>query len=202
MSNRVSLYVVFVSLFAVFMTAGCAKQGVVKKEEGIVPAAVASKVNPSKSTEQKASATTSKQAASPSVAQATSTKPATAQQSQKASSITGLQSALEKIYFDFDSANLSESSRSTLAKNAALLAKEAASKIRIEGNCDERGSAEYNLALGERRAKAAQQYLVTMGVKQDRLSTLSYGKEKPVVQGSDEPAWSKNRRDEFVVVTK
>ena len=116
--------------------------------------------------------------------------------------MTELQSALERIYFDFDSANLSEASRSALAKNAAALAKEATSKIRIEGNCDERGSAEYNLALGERRAKAAQQYLVTMGVKQDRLSILSYGKEKPAAQGNDESAWAKNRRDEFVVVTK
>jgi peptidoglycan-associated lipoprotein len=186
----------------VIMTAGCAKQDVVKKEEGIAPAAVASKVEPPKSTEQKTSATTSKQAASSSVARGTSTKPATAQQSQKASSITELQSALEKIYFDFDSANLSESSRSTLAKNAAVLAKEATSKIRIEGHCDERGSAEYNLALGERRAKAAQQYLVSMSVKGDRISILSYGKEKPAVQGNTEAAWSKNRRDEFVVITK
>ena len=73
-------------------------------------------------------------------------------------------------------------------------------KVRIEGNCDERGSAEYNLALGERRAKAAQKYLVTMGVKPERLSVISYGKEKPAVQGSDESAWAKNRRDEFVIV--
>lgn len=202
MLKDVSFKTVFVFLVAVFMTAGCAKQDVVKKDEGIVPTTVANKVDQPKSTEPKASATPSKPAATPSAAQASSTQPAVAQQSQSASSKAELQSILEKIYFDFDSANLSESARSTLAKNAAALAKEATSKIRIEGNCDERGSAEYNLALGERRAKAAQQYLVTMGVKQDRLSILSYGKEKPAVQGSDESVWAKNRRDEFVVVTK
>lgn len=196
MVKRVSFYAVFVSLIAVFMTAGCAKQDVVKKDEGITPATVAKNVDPPKS------ATSANQSVIPSAAQAASLKPAATQQSQKTLSIAELQSALEKIYFDFDTADLSESSRSTLAKNAAVLAKEATSKIRIEGNCDERGSAEYNLALGERRAKAAQQYLVSMGVKADRISILSYGKEKPAVQGNNEAAWSKNRRDEFIVVTK
>ena len=196
MLTHASFKTVFVFLVAVFMTAGCAKQDVVKKDEGIAPATVAKNVDPPKS------ATSANQSVIPSAVQAASLKPASTQQSQKTLSIAELQSALEKIYFDFDTANLSESSRSSLAKNAAVLAKEAPSKIRIEGNCDERGSAEYNLALGERRAKAAQQYLVSMGVKGDRISILSYGKEKPAVQGNTEAAWSKNRRDEFVVVTK
>lgn len=196
MLTHASFKTVFVFLVAVFMTAGCAKQDVVKKDEGIAPATVAKNVDPPKS------ATSANQSVIPSAAQAASLKPASTQQSQKTLSIAELQSALEKIYFDFDTANLSESSRSTLAKNAAVLVKEATSKIRIEGNCDERGSAEYNLALGERRAKAAQQYLVSMGVKGDRISILSYGKEKPAVQRNTEAAWSKNRRDEFVVVTK
>jgi peptidoglycan-associated lipoprotein len=79
--------------------------------------------------------------------------------------------------------------------------KHPASKINIEGNCDERGSAEYNLALGERRAKAARQYLVTLGIEPGRLSTISYGKEKPALQGNGEEAWAKNRRAEFVIET-
>lgn len=202
MLKHVSFKTVFVFLVAAFMTAGCAKQDVVKKDDGIAPATVAKPVDPAKSVEPKAITPPSKQTTTPPVSQSTSSQPTATQQSQKTSSMTELQSALERIYFDFDSANLSEASRSALAKNAAALAKEATSKIRIEGNCDERGSAEYNLALGERRAKAAQQYLVTMGVKQDRLSILSYGKEKPAAQGNDESAWAKNRRDEFVVVTK
>ena len=107
----------------------------------------------------------------------------------------------EKIYFDFDSFVLSQQARDTLSKNAELLKnKDSALKIRIEGNCDERGSDEYNLALGEKRAKAAFNYLVTLGVPAERLSVISYGKEKPVDPGHDEAAWAKNRRDEFEVV--
>jgi peptidoglycan-associated lipoprotein len=112
-----------------------------------------------------------------------------------------LQSALKKIYFNFDSAGLSESARGTLSKNAEAITNKSAAKILIEGNCDERGSAEYNLALGERRAKAAQQYLVAMGVNSDRLTTVSYGKEKPSLNGNDEAAWAGNRRAEFIVAT-
>jgi peptidoglycan-associated lipoprotein len=109
-------------------------------------------------------------------------------------------SAFATIYFDFDSSDLSQDARNTLTKNAEILMKSMQpAKIKIEGHCDERGSAEYNLALGERRAKSAMQYLITLGVKPDRLSVISYGKEKPAVQGNNEEAWAKNRRDEFVI---
>jgi peptidoglycan-associated lipoprotein len=109
------------------------------------------------------------------------------------------QAQMEKIYFDFDSFILSAPSRSTLAKNAEYLQKSKSLKVRIEGNCDERGSDDYNLALGEKRAKAAMNYLVTMGVSADRISIISYGKEKPADPGHDEAAWAKNRRDEFIL---
>jgi peptidoglycan-associated lipoprotein len=109
--------------------------------------------------------------------------------------------AFEKIYFDFDSYVLSQQARDVLSKNADLLKnKDTSLKIQIEGNCDERGSDEYNLALGEKRAKSAFNYLVTLGVPAERLSVISYGKEKPVDPGHDEAAWAKNRRDEFVVI--
>ena len=195
MLKRRSFYVVALFSVALFMTAGCATQDVVKKDEGLVPAPVA------KRAEQPADRITPPQQAG--TAPDTQIVPATAaaQQSQKASSNSQLQAALEKIYFDFDSSDLSASACETLSKNAAALKKASSAKIRIEGNCDQSGSAEYNLALGERRAKSAQQYLIALGVKPDRLSTVSYGKEKPAVQGSDESAGSKNRRDEFVVVT-
>jgi peptidoglycan-associated lipoprotein len=196
MLKRESFYIVAVFLIAVFMTAGCAKQDVVKKDDGIVPAPAARQVDQPKS-----DVTPSKEAATTPAIQVTpSTAPA--QQAQKDLSTAQLQSALEKIYFDFDSANLSESARSTLTKNNAALIKGSTAKIRIEGNCDESGSAEYNLALGERRAKSAQQYLIALGVKPDRLSITSFGKEKPAVKGSDEATSAKNRRDEFVVVTQ
>ena len=196
MLKRESLYIVAVFLVAVFMTAGCAKQEVVKKDEGIAPAYVAKQADPTRF-----DVTPSEEAATTPDTQATHS-PAPAQQAQKTLSAAQLQSALEKIYFDFDSANLSESARNTLTKNNAVLIKGSSAKIRIEGNCDESGSAEYNLALGERRAKSAQQYMIALGVKPDRLSTISYGKEKPAVTGSDEAARAKNRRDEFVVVTR
>jgi len=195
MPQRVSFYIIALFLVTLFITAGCATQDVVKKDEGIVPSPVAKQSDHSKST-----VTTPKQAASTPFTQ---TAPAIvpAQQEQKASSTAHLQSGLEKIYFDFDSADLSESARGTLTRNVAALKKASSAKIRIEGNCDESGSAEYNLALGERRAKSAQQYLIALGVTPERISTMSYGKEKPAVQGSDEAAGTKNRRDEFFVVT-
>ena len=109
------------------------------------------------------------------------------------------QAEMEKIYFEFDSFILSAPSRSTLAKNAEYLQKSKSLKVKIEGNCDERGSDEYNLALGEKRAKSAMNYLVTMGISAGRLSIISYGKEKPADPGHDEAAWAKNRRDEFIL---
>jgi peptidoglycan-associated lipoprotein len=109
---------------------------------------------------------------------------------------------LARIYFDFDSFTLSDNARKTLTENAGYLRKSAAAKLRIEGNCDERGSAEYNIALGQKRAEAAKKYLVTMGIPADRLTTISYGKEKPLDQGHDDAAWAKNRRDDFTVLAK
>lgn len=198
MVKRNLFYVVALFSVAMFMTAGCATQEVVKKDEGIVPSAVAKQTDQSKPT-----VTSPKQATTtPATQVATSNTLAPGQQAQKSSSTSQLQFALEKIYFDFDSANLAEAARNTLTKNATVLMKDSSAKIRIEGNCDERGSAEYNLALGERRAKSAQQYLITLGIKPDRLSIISYGKEKPASQGNDEASMAKNRRDEFVVTTK
>lgn len=106
----------------------------------------------------------------------------------------------ETIYFDLDSYVLRQDARDALNKNAQWLLKQTTAKVRLEGNCDERGSDEYNLALGEKRAKAAKSYLVTLGVPAERLDTISYGKEKPVDPGHNEAAWAKNRRVDFVIV--
>jgi peptidoglycan-associated lipoprotein len=106
----------------------------------------------------------------------------------------------ETIYFDLDSYVLRQDARDALDKNAQWMLKKSAGTVRLEGNCDERGSDEYNLALGEKRAKAAQSYLVTLGVPADRLVTISYGKEKPVDPGHNDAAWAKNRRVDFVIV--
>jgi peptidoglycan-associated lipoprotein len=111
-------------------------------------------------------------------------------------------SLLKDIRFDFDKYDVRPEDIDTLKQNAALLAKYPRVKIQIEGHCDERGTAQYNLALGERRSNSAKQYLMTLGISADRLATISYGEEKPVDQGHNEEAWSKNRRAHFVILSK
>jgi peptidoglycan-associated lipoprotein len=105
------------------------------------------------------------------------------------------------IYFDFDSSDLTPDARSTLQAFFDQARQRADLNARIEGNCDERGSEEYNLALGQRRADSAKSYLVNLGVDASRVSTISYGKEHPRAPGDDEAAWSQNRRDDLVPVT-
>ena len=109
---------------------------------------------------------------------------------------------LADIHFDYDKADLREGDRQILARNAETLKKFDFLKITVEGHCDERGSVEYNLALGERRAKAAYDYLGSLGVAGDRMKTVSYGKEVPVCQDSTEECWARNRRDHFAVTGK
>ncbi|TYO97688.1 peptidoglycan-associated lipoprotein [Geothermobacter ehrlichii] len=121
-------------------------------------------------------------------------------QERMAADLEAVASKLQRIHFDFDQYTLSPEARDILAANAALLKANPELKIRIEGHCDERGSDEYNLALGERRAVAARDYLVSLGVAADRLSTISYGEEMPLDPASNEAAWAKNRRAEFKVV--
>lgn len=106
------------------------------------------------------------------------------------------------IYFDFDKYTLLEEAKATLAEKAEFLKAHSNMNIQIEGHCDERGTTEYNLALGERRAKAASDYISTLGIAKERISIISYGKEKPADPGHTEEAWAKNRRDHFVIVNK
>jgi len=106
---------------------------------------------------------------------------------------------LKPIYFDFDKSVLRPEAQAILRKKAEWLMANTKFSIVIEGNCDERGTNEYNLALGERRAITAKNFLVSMGVSMDRVSTISYGEEKPADPGHNDKAWAKNRRDEFTV---
>jgi peptidoglycan-associated lipoprotein len=105
------------------------------------------------------------------------------------------------VYFDFDKSAIKTKEQSKLEQVANYLKSNARAAIRIEGNCDERGTEEYNRSLGERRALAAREYLVNLGIDPARIDTLTNGEDKPAVIGHDEAAWSKNRRDEFVVLT-
>jgi peptidoglycan-associated lipoprotein len=102
-------------------------------------------------------------------------------------------------YFDFDDYSLRSDARKAIEHNASVLRSNPDVRVEIQGNCDERGSEEYNLALGQRRADAAKQYLVDLGIDPARLYTISFGEERPAVRGHNEAAWAKNRRDEFEV---
>ena len=109
---------------------------------------------------------------------------------------------LKDIHFDFDKYDIHPGDAEILKGNGALLMKHPKVKIQIEGHCDERGTIEYNLALGERRANSAKKYLISLGLSADRISTISYGKEKPLDPGHNEDAWAKNRRDHFIILSK
>ena len=111
-------------------------------------------------------------------------------------------SPLQPMYFELDKAEISSAGQQVLQGNAAVLKKYPSMTITIEGHCDERGTPEYNLALGERRALAAKNYLVSLGVPADKIKTVSYGTEFPFDAGHDDAAWKKNRRAHFVITAK
>ena len=109
---------------------------------------------------------------------------------------------LKDIHFEFDKYDIRREDEGILKENAVFLKKNSKAKIQIEGHCDERGTVEYNLALGERRANNTKKYLVFLGIPSDRILTISYGKEKPLDKGHSEQAWAKNRRAHIIVVSK
>ncbi|MBN2062478.1 MAG: peptidoglycan-associated lipoprotein Pal [Deltaproteobacteria bacterium] len=142
-------------------------------------------------------------------AQAAPTRPAPAAKEpaakEPAPQRTGLENEIrafesEHIYFDFDKSELKPEARAILTKKAEWLRANPGFSVRIEGHCDERGTNEYNLALGERRADAAWKFLNALGVSSNRMTTVSYGEERPAVAGHNEAAWSKNRRDQFKLI--
>jgi peptidoglycan-associated lipoprotein len=108
---------------------------------------------------------------------------------------------LRTIHFDYDSSEIRGDQRATLQANADWLRENPNVRILIEGHCDERGTREYNLALGNQRAQAATAYLTSLGISASRIETISYGEENPVAMGEGEQFWSQNRRSEFVAVT-
>ncbi len=176
------------------LASGCAKQAVVKSEEMAPPAVAAKPAEPVP-----LPAPVKEEAVKPQPLQETKIAEAPVKEETKP---VQAEIVLDKVYFDFDSYVLSQLASATLKKNAELLLKNPPLKVQIEGHCDERGSDEYNLALGEKRARHAMDYLVMLGVPAGRLSIVSYGKEKPVDPGHEETAWAKNRRAEFVIIAR
>jgi peptidoglycan-associated lipoprotein len=110
--------------------------------------------------------------------------------------------ALKTVYFDFNSATLSSETKDALNNNAQFLKTNAKIKVQVEGHCDERGGVQFNLALGEKRAKGVREYLTAQGVEAGRITTISFGKERPLAFGHDEAGWGKNRRANFLVISK
>ncbi len=169
--------------FSFVVVTGCTKKAVVKEE-----------------------AVTQEQKAEPqAAAKATVKAPAEKEATVKQEAVAAAEKApyeFADIYFDFDKYNLKPEAREILKKHGDWLTKNGTFNVVVEGNCDERGTAEYNLALGERRAQEAKKYLVGVGIADKRVSTVSYGKERPVDPGHTEEAWAKNRRDHFVVTRK
>lgn len=187
--NVAGLFLV-VSCF-MFVVGGCAKNEMVKKEEPVAPTT-------KEATQDKTKPVMTDLPSVQPVKDAPKNENMNFDELDPVQNSGKLTAAMENIYFDFNSYSLSSEARTSLQKNSEII-KDISGVVQIEGNCDERGSAEYNLALGEKRAKAAMKYLVTMGIPADRLSVISYGKERPAIQGSDETAFSKNRRDVFVI---
>jgi peptidoglycan-associated lipoprotein len=109
---------------------------------------------------------------------------------------------MQPIYFDYDSSSIREDQRARIERNAAFLRDNPHVSVRIEGNCDDRGTNEYNMALGERRAMSAKNYLINLGIEANRIIQVSYGEEKPLATGNNERAWAQNRRDDFVIISR
>lgn len=115
---------------------------------------------------------------------------------------SGQAGALQTVRFPFNSAEITASTRDALEANANFLKSNPGVQVQVEGHCDERGGVQYNIALGEKRAKRVRDYLVTLGVEAGRISTISFGKERPIAFGHDEGAWGQNRRANFVITAK
>jgi peptidoglycan-associated lipoprotein len=109
---------------------------------------------------------------------------------------------LRTIYFDYDQSVIRPDQTGTISQNAEILSRNRSVRVLIEGHCDERGTNEYNLALGQRRADSAKNYLVNYGIDSSRIETISYGEERPASQGQSEGAWAQNRRCEFVILSR
>jgi peptidoglycan-associated lipoprotein len=181
------MYIPFVFVLSVFVFWGCPKKAEVtsapETQQEAAPAMEEPKV------EQKAEPVKEEP------------RPDTAQEEAKERAATA-KAGVQPIYFDFDRSFVRDDAKAVMKANAEWLKANPKAKVRIEGNCDERGTREYNQALGQRRAASAKKYLTDMGISAKRISLISYGKEKPACSESAESCWQQNRRDDFVVVSE
>ena len=180
------------------LSAGCTKKDLVRSDQPVTAAAAAD----AKIAENAVAGSTTPHTTAAAVAAegADAREAAEREQVQPIQDAAMLTGDLPRIHFDFDSYLLSRQARDTLAETAKILMDASQLRVRIAGHCDERGSDDYNLALSERRAESAMQYLLGLGVPRERLSVIGYGKERPLAQGHDEASWAENRRDDFEIV--
>ena len=185
--------------FSVLSMSGCAKKGVVQEETAVTQEAAPAQetVDQAAIDKAKEEAALKEKAARDLAEKEKMMKEMAAKEA--ASKAAKEEKTLVDINFDFDKYTLQSEAREILKGHAAWLAKNTGYQVLVEGNCDERGTTEYNLALGERRAAEAMKYMVELGVDSKTIKTISYGKEKPLDPGHTEEAWAKNRRDHFVV---
>ena len=179
-------FLVALSVVLLAVAAGCGKKEMVKSTDGAPGAEMST---PSSAETQAGGQITS---------ETLGTQTAMAEAQAGVAATMEKPSEFQDIHFDFDQSFIREDARPTLRTVADYLKANPAASILIEGHCDERGTAEYNIALGERRAESTKSYLVSLGVKAGALSTVSFGEEKPLDPGHDEAAWAKNRRAHFV----
>jgi peptidoglycan-associated lipoprotein len=186
--------ILVLSLFALY---GCPKKAEVSSEPELQPQKV--EQAPTKSAEDIAAEKAAEKAAEEKRAAEAAAARAKAAEEEKAREASAKSEAgLQPIYFDFDKSFVRDDAKAVMKANADYLKANPQVKVRIEGNCDERGTIEYNQALGQRRATSAKKYLTDMGISAKRISLISYGKEKPLCNQSTEDCWQKNRRDDFV----
>jgi len=198
-----------VLLISISLTTGCAKKASLKEGAGVsqtpqtVPETAATTVAPAKTTDdgaadrERALREQALREAAEKAAREAAEKAKREAEAKAAAILQELQIA--DIHFDYDKYNLKPEAQDTLKKAAPAYLKYGNAKLVVEGHCDERGTVEYNLALGEKRANEAAKFLIDLGLAKDRIKTISYGKENPLDKGHDEAAWAKNRRAHFVV---
>lgn len=197
MKNRVWINIVMAVLVAgLFLTVSCAKKTIVSDATSIEDQAKAKA-----DADAKAAAEAAAKAEAERIAQQKLEDQIAREKAEKAAQILAAKKRFENedIHFEYDSSELSETAKEGLKEKAAWLKANASALVTIEGHCDERGTTEYNLALGDRRANTAKNYLVNLGISASRLNSISYGEEKPLDSGKSEAAYRSNRRAHFAV---
>jgi len=189
----IGLLMVFAFSLTIF--SGCAEKKAVVKDEAIQEQKVApTRTAPVAVTDAEAARRAKEQADREAALKAQAAKDRAA---RNAAALNDLN--IQNIYFDYNKSSIRPNARETLKANADIFTKNSAATIVAEGYCDERGTAEYNMALGERRAQETKQYLVNLGINASRIETISYGKERPANEAHDEAAWAQNRRAQFLL---